>query len=307
MTRKEMINILAAYRRPGSPVYAYHFRKLPPAILQKQYVPDLMDILWDESLPTLVREHAAGALGEIGDRRAVGSLVTALIETPIRRGPAIALGRMRAKEAAEVLREFAPRVKAAQWALSQVTSPETSDEAIEDLRSGQLREIGSKVKSLNPRLKQEVAVKVRRQLEIIMSSDEMAHVWMVTTLQYLSPPEAGEVLIEALNQTIRQEEIGNYTRHRIIRAIGAIRPPQAIPALIDVICNIGYMPHKHMAAVCIAKIVKSRGSEAKELLDRYSDQLRDMLSSLNQLIGMTQPRDDRILELTIRAISQLLG
>lgn len=29
MGQKALINTLAAYRRPGTPIYAYHFRSLP--------------------------------------------------------------------------------------------------------------------------------------------------------------------------------------------------------------------------------------------------------------------------------------
>jgi len=43
-------------------------------------VPKLIGILRDKGLPSIVREHAAGALGEIGDKRAVKPLIEALKE-----------------------------------------------------------------------------------------------------------------------------------------------------------------------------------------------------------------------------------
>lgn len=120
MTRQELIAALAGYRRPGSPRYEHHFRKLPATVLRKRNVPALLAILSDTSLPPMVREHAAGALGETGDKRTVEPLIQALAETRLRRGVAVALGRMQAKAAARPLKGIAPRSQAAQWALSQL-------------------------------------------------------------------------------------------------------------------------------------------------------------------------------------------
>ena len=86
MTREEMIGVLDAYRRPDSPVYDTHFRKLPAALLTERNVPDLIDVVWDESLPLRVRDHAAGALGEIGDPQSIAPLVEALASTRVREG-----------------------------------------------------------------------------------------------------------------------------------------------------------------------------------------------------------------------------
>jgi HEAT repeat protein len=61
-------------------LYDYHFRNLPSAVLGKENVPKLIGILRDKGLPSIVREHAAGALGEIGDKRAVKPLIEALKE-----------------------------------------------------------------------------------------------------------------------------------------------------------------------------------------------------------------------------------
>ncbi|MGD8239612.1 MAG: HEAT repeat domain-containing protein, partial [Armatimonadota bacterium] len=160
MTKREMIDVLDAYRRPGSPNYGRHFLGLPSEIVRKRNVRTLLGILGDESLPARVREYAAGALGEIGDRRAVGALIEALGEAGLRRGAAMALGRMKAREAVDALRELAPRVKAAHWALSQVAVPRTVEEAIEDLRTGQLRLIPRKLGSLPGPLHRKVEAEV---------------------------------------------------------------------------------------------------------------------------------------------------
>ncbi|HJN14662.1 MAG TPA: hypothetical protein QGH10_04190, partial [Armatimonadota bacterium] len=70
-----MIRALAAHRRPGSPNYAAHYRSLPEAAVQPARFDDLVSILLDDALANTVRDHAAGALGEVGDTRAVPFLI----------------------------------------------------------------------------------------------------------------------------------------------------------------------------------------------------------------------------------------
>lgn len=84
--RQSLVNALAAYRRPGTPVYAYHFRNLPKEVLQQENAAAPRAILQDDSLPPRVREHAAGALGELRDQCAVGMLTEALGRAKLRRG-----------------------------------------------------------------------------------------------------------------------------------------------------------------------------------------------------------------------------
>ncbi|MFA6107935.1 MAG: hypothetical protein WDA75_04110 [Candidatus Latescibacterota bacterium] len=73
MTRDQLIAVLTAYRRPGTPSFGRHFMRLPRAVVQADNVSLLLDILWDDGLPGRVRDHAAGALGETGDVRAVAA------------------------------------------------------------------------------------------------------------------------------------------------------------------------------------------------------------------------------------------
>lgn len=51
MNRNDIIALLAAYRRPGSPVYGRHFLRLPADLIDRVRVPQLIDILEDDSLP----------------------------------------------------------------------------------------------------------------------------------------------------------------------------------------------------------------------------------------------------------------
>ena len=323
MTKQEMIEILAKYRRPGTPVFDYHFQKLPSQVLRKRNVPVLLGILSDTSLPAIVRRNAAGALGEIGDQRAVEPLIQALGEAQVGRGAAIALGRMKAETAAEALRELAPQDNAARWALSQVSSPATVEEAIEDLQSGQLGSIGPKVKKLGAEQAQAVSAEVRRRLKKILAAHSLApeHRWLITTLQFLAPPEAGKIITEALKQAINLEGCCGCTLNRLLRAAGEIRPPQAIPALVDVICQEDSPIHKHLAAVCIEKIMKVHDGQARAALLDEKNRLRRELDSLENQLATTKlvtpdrpwhqppgsPRWVAAVKRTIKAIASLLA
>ena len=96
---QELLDVLSAYRRPDSPNYGLHFVDLPAEVKRKGNVRVLLSILADDGVPPMARQYAAGALGEIGDARAVESLIEALGQSKLRRGAAVALGRMRATEA----------------------------------------------------------------------------------------------------------------------------------------------------------------------------------------------------------------
>jgi len=290
MTRQKMIDLLAKYRRPGSPMYEHHFQGLPPKIVQKKNVPALLAILRDTHLPARVREHAAGALGEIGQERAVGPLIDALREPRIRRGASVALGRMKAREAADALKDLASRLRAARWALSQLGVGRTVGEVIDDLRSGHLRLIPQKLRSLPECMRQQVAAEVLRQLEQVVSSGSLGpeHRWLVTALQFLGSVDAGDVLTEALRQSIHLKNCCGCVRNRLMRALGAIRPPQAIPALADVVCQVENPVHKQLAAVCIEKTVKARGSETGPLLRGQRARLLRVFNRLKRAVATTR-------------------
>jgi len=292
MTRQELIHALAQYRRPGSPNYGRHFLRLPGEIVQEKHVPNLIDILWDDGLPPLVREHAAGALGEIGDERAVEFLIEALSETRLRRGAATALGRMKAQAAAPALQDLAPRVRAAQWALSQISTPESVDAIIDDLGSGQLRHIRPAIQKLGLQQARAVAAEICRQLREIVENHALdeSHCWLLISLQYLPPSAAAEkVVTAAVPQIIYCGDAAAGLRHRLLRTLGAIRPLQAIPPLVDLVCQLDHPGHQHIAAVCIEKILNKHGDQGTALLHNSADRLRETLEDLQQQKASIRP------------------
>jgi HEAT repeat protein len=289
MTRQAMIDALAEYRRPGSPVYGYHFRRLPPEITRKRNLPVLLSILEDEDLPSRVRDHAAGALGEIGDQRAVAPLIGALNQPKLRRGAATALGRMKAQKATKRLRELAPESKAARWALSQVSTPTTTHGILEDLELGQLRDIGPKISKLSPKRASALSEPLIRRLEEIVANGLLSHDhrWIVTALQYVRPPEAADVAIDALAQAIDLENCCGCIRNRLMRTLGEIRPAHAIPVLVDVVSEVASPFHKHLAAVCIGKILDEHSGQAASLLVDRRARVRAELERLERELAQT--------------------
>lgn len=302
MTKQDMVRILASYRRPDTPVFAYHFRRLPPELLRKGNVRGLLAILRDTSLPPKVRDHAAGALGEIGDKRAVKPLVEALGEARLRRGAAVALGRMKAKQAAAPLKELAPRVNAARWALSELGLARSTEDVVDDLRMGQLRAIGPKIRKLSPQRAKPVSVEVQRRLAKVVGERPLSHQdsWLVTALQFLAPPEASSLVTAALGRAVRLRNCCGCVRNRLLRTVGEIRPTQAVPALVDMICRVDNPVHKQLAAVCIEKIVKARDGQATDLLLAQRARLRRELRRLQTAAG--DARADR----AAKAVGRLL-
>jgi hypothetical protein len=296
MTKEEMVAVLAKYRRPGSPLYERHFQRLPVEIVDEANVPGLLGVLKDASLPARVREHAAGALGEIGDERAEGALIEALDEALIRRGAAVALGRMKARGAAEALRALAPRVKAARWALSQLEVAGAVGDCIADLQDGHLRLIGPKIESLDPGQAQAVAEELCRQLDGLLAQGSLGPEdrWLLTALQFLAPPRAGGLLTDALEQCARDEDCCDCVRTRLMRALGAIRPPQGIPALVEVICRVPNPIQKQMAVACAEKIIGADPQAALSLLAAQAGRLRRALARLRNEVATTKSvRPDR--------------
>ena len=225
MDRHTLSSLLSDYRRPGSPNHGRHFLSLPAEVVDCRNVPLLLDMLWDDALPSMVREHAAGALGEIGDARAVESLMDALSEKAIQRGVATALGRMKVQEAFDALEELAPRVGAARWALTQLRGSDDLGAIIEDLSCGHLRYIRPRLEELDEDRRREVAAEVcRRLLPIVRRGDlDASHNWMFTALQYLpGSPEIERVLADAIHLVIGPE--GRAVRPRLLRALGTVLP-----------------------------------------------------------------------------------
>ena len=290
MDRKQIVEVLAAYRRPGTPMYAYHFRRLPDEVVQPENAHLRRSILRDESLPPRVREHAAGALGEAGDRRAIGMLIKALDSAQLRRGAAVALGLMRAKRAVPALEAVASGCKAARWALSQFDRRQSTTQLLADLRDGHLRDIGRKLSGLDPRQRDAVGRNALRELRAVVRTGKLGqeHRWLMTVLQYYDSPEADELLAEALRLTVRRRGICPTVRGRLLRILGARRPVSAIPALIEVACQTEKPGHAQMAVACIEKTLRGRCDGTASLVG-YCSRLRGQLTRLKALRSSTRP------------------
>jgi len=216
-------------------------------------------------------------------------LIDALGQAGLRRGAATALGLMKAEEAAEQLRELAPRTGAARWALSQVSAPTTAREVIDDLQTGQLRDIGPKIKRLQGGQVGAVSDELVDRLEEAVAAGALspASRWMVTALQYLAPTGAAEALAEALGQAIDLDGCCGCLRNRVMRALGEIRPLGAVPVLVNVVCRVDNPIHKHLAAVCLQKIVSQHDGEAVSLLAEHAPRLARELECLEKTARAT--------------------
>jgi len=248
LERQEVIDVLTKYRRPGIPGYDYHFRNLPSAILEEENVPTLIGVLIDKSLPSIVREHAALALGEIGDRRSVKPLIEALKERRLHRGVAVALGRMKAEEAIEALKELAPRSHAASWALSQLSLGETVGEVMDNLRYGTLRAIHRKMNSLPDPLRKKVQEEIVRQFREALSAGDIHNLRVyVTGLSTFQHHDARKLLAATLDLSWRlmgplvglqtEKHCCGCLHVRTLRALKTNPSLDAVPNLVETMTN----------------------------------------------------------------------
>jgi HEAT repeat protein len=281
MTYQSIIDVLATYRRPGTPNFERHFQRLPQELLQQNNVGLLLGILTDNDLPAKIRGHAAGALGEIGDRRVAGALVEALGNARLRRCVVVALGRLGAPVAAEALTCLAQQGDAAaRWALARVTPGTDSAEVIAELEHGQLRGIRSRLQALDERVAVAVGEDVLRRLHLALDRETPCQgwAWMITSLQYLLPPGAGPLLTEALG---RLNPESAELRNRLLRALGAVAPLDAVPALLTALQAIESPGHQQLTAVCLEKILARHGEPARCAMRAQAPVLRRVLDDLH--------------------------
>ena len=277
MERQEMIDILKKYKRPGSPRYDKHFQKLPDELVQTGHVVELLQILRDESLPVKVRKNAAGALGEIGDPRAIDPLIDCLTNKSMSTCAAIALGRMRARDAADALKAQARKVKAARWAHGELGLTQTVQEAIEDLSNCQLREVPQKLTWYPEGLRKKVEQEIVKQFKKACKKQDEDLRWYVTAFTTFSHPDLPPLLADTIVHSWRAmgAEVGadqeqtccGCVHSRTLRALKRNPTRDAVPHLLDVITS----PYQRHAPAAINRLRELKGAD---LTDK---QVADML------------------------------
>lgn len=290
MRKQQLIEALSTYRRPPSPMYRDHFKDLPPQVLRKGNAAALRGILRDETLPVRAREHAAGALGEIGDRSSIPHLIAALDSPKLRRGAAVALGLLKAPEASNVLGPLAERLPAARWALTQIRVPTSVAGALNQLQKGHLRQIPQVLGGLSDALKRKVEARILALFRraVATGGPTPDDRWLVTSLQELAPQRSGTLVSDALHQANqREKELCPSVRHRLLRTIRAILPPQALPALAETACEGDNSTHARMALLNIKGIVRAHDRRTvMRQVRRISKRHRQMLNKTIDLDGL---------------------
>ena len=289
MTKQEMIEILAEHKRPHQWVFDTHFNRLPDSLVAKANVPRLISVLEDDSQSLTVRRNAAGALGRTGDQRAVAPLLAALSMGSTRRCAAIALGTMRAAEAAEALDALKSKDNAARWALSQLHLDLSDEEVIEALRTSYIHFIKPKTEKLSPEQRDAVSKKLCKELRKILKREELGdeHIWLVVSLRYLAPPGAAELLTEALRQRIGKQYAGITVHAR--RGVAQLLPLGAAGLLVDIVARGG----DHEAAVTLRKLVEKHGTKALEALGPDVQRLKRGLRTVQRQLEKTPHREPK--------------
>lgn len=289
----ELVSLLEGYRRPGTPVFAYHFRGLPAAVLRPQNCARLLDLLANPELPARVRDHAAGALGQIGCREAIPALIAALGSAATRRGAATALGLLRAEEAGEALAALAPRLNVARWACEEVSAPASVEAILVRLQAGALHRLKPQLAALDASSRAQVAAALIQRLRAQLDQGYLDHThrWLLTALQCLAPPEAADVVAEAVRTSIETTNCCGCLRKRATWAAAALGSPQAVPALVEMIVRLRRPQNVQQAAVCLEKLVAASPRQALPLLQARADELQAALVEM-QTESAEAPRQE---------------
>jgi hypothetical protein len=208
----------------------------------------------------------------------------------LRRGAAVALGLLKAKRASKALESIAEREPAARWALAEIRVPATAAEVLDELQKGHLRQIPQTLRRLPETLRPKVEARVTGLFRNVVAGGgpTPGDRWLITSLQELAPQRAGTPVSRALHQANeRQKGLCPSVRHRLLRTIRAILPPQALPALAETVCEGGNPAHVRMARLNIRRIVKARDRRAvMRQVRRIPKHRRQMLNKAMDLDGL---------------------
>jgi hypothetical protein len=177
----------------------------------------------------------------------------------------------------------------AQWALEQVRPSLGAGDLsglIEDLQRGQLRAIRGKVEALGPSDRARLGRELTGWLEETLDAGELPGPFVLTVLQYTAPADAAPALCRALSLAMCPD--GRFIWSRLIRAVGAVTPLEAVMPLADAVCHPDVPPdHRQMAAVCLEKILSARGDAARRAVSSHRDRIARALAQLEQALCAT--------------------
>ena len=285
MTKREIIDVLADYGRPGSPNFEYHFRGLSDRVLKRRNAEALLAILQDSRLPAKVRDHAAGALGEIGHGAAASVLIEALGETETRRGAAFALGRMKVRKARARLKEWRQNVPVARWAYSQLGPADSVTDIVDGLCDGALRYIRETLEGLSEPVRRKVMDEIVRRLRDSLPEGDSHLRAYVTAFGVCPHSEAPELLASVLDKSWRDmgDRVGRRTKGvccgcthmRTLRALKTNPSVNAVPNLVATVTN-RYQLHAPLALQRLAEF-EGGGLSDKQIAEmlRKSAAIRD--------------------------------
>ena len=165
----------------------------------------------------------------------------------------------------------------------------SADAVLAVLREGRLRDIRTHLQALSPEEAHAATERVCVLLRHALAGKTLGpeHRWLIMALQYVGSSDAGELATQALAQAVRLKNCCGCTLNRTVRVVGATKPVEAIPILVDVVCRTEHPRHKHLAAVCLRQIVKARGAKARVLLSRGRAKLRRELRHMETQLGVT--------------------
>jgi hypothetical protein len=105
--------------------------------------------------------------------------------------------------------------------------------------------------------------------------------WMVTSLQCVAPEQAADVIVEALQASIKVTDCCGCLCKRTTWAAAAIGSPKAIPALVEMIASPHRVQNMQQAAVAIEKIAKVHPKAASAALGKK--EVSDLRSALRRI------------------------
>lgn len=189
------------------------------------------------------------------------------------------------------LRAIAERVGAARWALSQLPQPLNVEGLLDDFAAGALRYIRPQVVRLSgaeaARVRDAVCVRLRAALE----DDRLdGGYWMVTALQYLPPDRgANELLAAAMLRVAETGDEHMGLRVGLLKALSALRPLQAVPALVELLGRLDHAGYRGTAARCLRNIVEHHGEAGRRAVAGHRAIVEAALADVGQRRAQARP------------------